>query len=293
MVPETNFMNAIEQEHYSFGPWLVKIKKIEDIPPQYLLESDLILSADFAFKVPIEKDRLMVEPGSVLYNKVILIEELKMIVFSAEDNQEVIKKEEIYFNEIDYIVRGAELLNSYMIFACKNQTYKIKYNTVSEEIAIEAVILIRDRIPNRNNKYNIEKTKNIDTSKLLLYFNFTKNEVSTESISVVEYKEEKRFTIFDLIKFELNSDNLKRYRLNEILTLKNELELIFVIRGNNDFEILRNYNYAYRNIFIRLDKIRDIKTFEHDKYKSIKTMRIELENNIIEFNVDTDYDLIN
>lgn len=291
MISETNFMNAIEQEHYSFGPWLVKIKKTEDIPPQYLLESDLILSADFAFKVPIEKDRVMVKPGSVLYNKVILIEELKMIVFSAKDNQEDIKKEEIYYNEIDYIMHGAELLNSYMTFVCKNETYKIKYNTVSEEIALEVIRLIRDRIPNGGKKYNIEKTKNIDTSKLLLYFNFVKNEVSNEPIVVVEYKEEKIFSIFDLVKFKLNSENLKRYRLNEILTLKNELELIFVIKGNNDFERLRNYNYAYQNIFIRLDKIQDIKLINHDKYKSMKIMKIKLENNIIEFNVDSQYSL--
>ncbi len=291
MISETNFMDAIEQEHYSFGPWLVKIKKTEDIPPQYLLESDLILSADFAFKVPIEKDRVMVKPGSVLYNKVILIEELKMIVFSAKDNQEDIKKEEIYYNEIDYIMHGAELLNSYMTFVCKNETYKIKYNTVSEEIALEVIRLIRDRIPNGGKKYNIEKTKNIDTSKLLLYFNFVKNEVSNEPIVVVEYKEEKIFSIFDLVKFKLNSENLKRYRLNEILTLKNELELIFVIKGNNDFERLRNYNYAYQNIFIRLDKIQDIKLINHDKYKSMKIMKIKLENNIIEFNVDSQYSL--
>ncbi len=51
-----DFMNNLQKEYNDFGPWLTVVESIEEIPQQFIGHEELILSADFSFKVPVGED---------------------------------------------------------------------------------------------------------------------------------------------------------------------------------------------------------------------------------------------
>lgn len=281
-----NYMNKNEQEQYSFGPWLVVIDSIELIPPQYLDFQRDIMDAEFAIKVPVNKDRKDVTPGMLMYKEVLVFNEGDITILKSTNSR--IVKEVVSIKDINFIIRGGELLHNYITIGTKNQLFTIKYYSVSYEINSKIVSFVRDYFQDGRER-QIRSSMQKDYSENDLYKFFGKSNHQADEFYVVGHQKDCFIPMYPDSVFNRIRNIFKRKHIDEVLFLASEHELV-IISGDIDRATKSSVDYSYRHIYVKLDRVNNMSMIQDDHIDGLNTLQFLFGKSRIRVNVEDSFD---
>jgi len=279
------FMSKDEQEQYSFGPWLVVVDSKELIPPQYLDYERLIMDAEFCIKVPVNKDRQTVKPGELMYKEVIIMDAYLITILTY--NEKKIFKEDIKMSEIDYVIRGGELLHNYITFGTKSKTFTISYYSVSYDINSKIIKYIRKHFQG-GNITSINETLKEDFFDNNLYKFFQKSNQQSADFHILGYQKESLIPFYANVGFGRIKNKFKSEKIEEIMFLASAQELV-IISGDIDKAKKSSVDYSYRHMYIRIDGIKKIRLVQDDVNENIYLLELSFERNRLKLKVEESY----
>lgn len=272
-------MESIEHEYDHFGPWLLPIKSEADIPHQYFEHLDMINAAKFCFKIPIKEERRKLRPGMLLYNKVIVIEQQRIVELSVIDHQVTIQT--IDFKDVLYITHRGDLLNCEISLTTKNNCMRIRYNLVSMDFASIVMRLLRDSINSSPEVAADVATPTQPHSELQIftYFCITENEVNKPKILNYQPSLDLGF-----LKSNKLFQSLNKYCLLDSMYMTNGVEFIIASRGQ---DIIQEHdtNYKFGHTFIPLKNIRKMFHEPDDSFKELQKITVAVGNQQVHFYV--------
>lgn len=280
-------MDNIATEYHRFGPWLLEINADLDIPPQYSDKNDLILSAKYSFKVPVNKDRIQMKPGMLLYEYVISIFADKLIIFHIH-NQSV-QQSSILFKEIQYIVQGGELLRNYIQIATPEKIHTFPYHSVSHEVTSKVVTMLRSGMLNDAKPSSFTALEEDKLKHLSLYKYLMAKRVIDESANIVAYQPYQKIKLNKSEKWSWWINLFRRNKLPELLIVSKNKELI-IASSDIEKKSKETVDYSHRHIFISIDKILDIKITNSERFIDVNNLTFIIGDNKIVLNVMKDFD---
>ncbi len=282
-------MNALEKEYYDFGPWLIEIKQLEDIPQQYMPKRATILGgAKCSFKVPIKKEWRNIHPGMLLYNTVIAIHDDKIIIYKAVDIG--IEESIIDVKDIRYLVHSTDLLDSHIIIGTDVKLYDVDYNSVSQEISNRVIDKMRTSVFRESSKIHFEDIKGIDGVESIVYNELMQRESDSETFKVLAFQPFVKLEKHNPTTAELLLQTHKKYDLQDAVLLTNGKELI-VVNRNKEVKRSKDADYSFRHTFIRLDDIAEIKLVDDVEMIHLKSLVIYSGDSHVTFKVSDEFDL--
>lgn len=279
-------MNSAEREYHRFGPWLLEIKAEIDLPRQYNDKKTLILSADFIFKVPVNRDRIQMRPGMLLYDYVVSIFADRVVIFNIVND--CLKESVILFKDIQYIIQGGELLRNYIQVVTNEKSYTINYHSVSHEITSKAMSMIRKGILYSAPKINIQLVQDVKLYQLSLFKYLKSKKVIDETVKIVAYQTAKKVKLKCSEKRAKIINIFKRNKLHEILVVVNDKELI-VVSSDIDHKKKETVDYSYRHIFISIEKMIDIKIRGNKIYDGVNDLTIIIGETSVSLEITEDF----
>lgn len=293
MVPMTDdrrrrsHMNALEKEYYDFGPWLIEVKELEDIPQQYLTKRQTILDAGFCFKVPIKKEWRNTHPGMLLYNSVIAIHRDKIVILKAVNGE--VEETDIAVEDVRYIVHSTDLLDSHIIVATDHKIYDVDYNSVSQEISNHVINMMREYIFRASDKIRLEQIHEVGPVDSQLYHELINRESEHEDMKVLAYQPDIHLERHNPSTLEVLLQTHKKYELQDMVVLTNGKELIIVSR-NKEVKRLKDADYSFRHTFMRLDDITEMLLVDEAEMEHLKSLVIYTGDTHISFKVSDEFD---
>lgn len=280
-------MNSVEREYHCFGPWLMEIKNESDLPRQYTEKKEFILSADFSFKVPVNKDRIQMRAGMLLYDCIVSIFIDRVVIFTITNNS--LKESVILFKDIQYIIQGGELLRNYIYLVTNDNSYTVNYYSVCYEITSKAMEMLRLgalSVPQQvKEQLLIQDTK---LEHLPLYKYIKSKRVIDETAKILAYQPAKKVTIKRNGKGTNIINLFRKNKLYEILVVVNNEELI-IVSSDIDHKRKETVDYSYRLIFISINKIIDIKKRANKIYNGVNDLIVVLGEKSICLEVTEDF----
>ncbi len=299
------FMHIKDKEYHEFGPWLLEIKAPEDIPPQYIEETDQILSASYAFKVPVLLVRREIRPGALMYNQVVML--FKDHIAMLEYDEGALRTREMKFSEMEYTIHGGELLSSYMKFSGVGDSMKITYNSVSNDVTEHVMDHIRRAVlsfkdlrgraeESQNDGPHNDQDLELDGSLSELkdsqiYKYFCIKEVPKTPLEIIAYQPFVNLTEHLPIRLPYFLEKFYMYKLNDTLFMTSPNELII---ANRDRTIQKSgdVNYAFAHTFIPLAGIQSVHMVADDKFEALGIIEIELEGlTNVRISVENSFDI--
>jgi hypothetical protein len=276
-------MDNVAHEYDHFGPWLLQVKSVQDIPHQYFEYQDTILAAKYCFKTPIKNERRKVHAGMLLYNKLILIEEHRIVELAVINDQ--ITTNELLFKDVQYLIHQGDLLNCEICLVSHNNNLNIQYNLVSMDIAGEVMQLLRDSV-NASEQSSKRPGKSPQKhSELQIFSYFCITEQESQSMEILNYQPCIELGILATNKL---FQSLTKYRLLDSMFMTNGVELIIANRGK--YVVQENdTNYKYGHTFIPLKQITNISQQNDGIFKAMKQINIEVGEKLIQVTVDKDF----
>jgi hypothetical protein len=272
-------MESIEHEYDHFGPWLLPIKSEADIPHQYFEHLDMINAAKYCFKIPVKEERRKLRPGMLLYNKLIVIEDERIVELSVVDHQ--ISTHVISFKDVLYITHRGDLLNCEISLTTTNDCMPIRYNLVSMDFASAVMRLLRDSINSAPELVaNVAPpTQPHSELQIFTYFCITENEVNKPKILNYQPSLDLGF-----LKSNKLFQSLNKYCLLDSIYMTNGVEFIIASRGQ---DIIQEHdtNYKFGHTFIPLKNIQEIFHEDDDTFNELQRVTIELGYQQVQFSV--------
>ncbi|WP_022943160.1 hypothetical protein [Psychromonas hadalis] len=276
-------MDNIAHEYDKFGPWLLQVKSIQDIPHQYFEHQDTILAAKYCFKIPIKEDRRALHAGMLLYNKLIIIDEQRIVEFSVVNDQ--IITHELLFKDVQYLIHQGDLLNCEICLISQKNSLNFQYNLVSMDIAGDVMHLLRESInvvEQSSARPDILSQKH---SELQIFSYFCITEKENQSLQILNYQ---AGLALGLLASNQLFQSLTKYQLLDSMFMTNGVELIIANRGK--YVVQENEtNYKFGHTFIPLKHITNISQQHDEMFKTIKQINIELGGQLLQASVDKDF----
>ena len=133
-------------EYDAFGPWIYRIDAEHAVPPQFAPFCDE-QKAVLMFKIPREIERRRVKPGMPLYDYLVSAEEQRLLILHRVENE--IEQCGIAYQEITGLRVTRYFLQGMLWIYTRGKIYKLPFNTVSMDIIMQLVMLLRQNIPHR------------------------------------------------------------------------------------------------------------------------------------------------
>jgi len=277
-----NDFNVNDPEYAAFGPWIIPIKKAEQLPPRFVDAVDMTIDYDYIFKVPRSVDRRDVRPGMDMYDAVVGLKDTTLSVYERNDTQ--ITGYTVNIDEICSIVVHQNLLSGHLYLYSAHKMFTIPFNTVSLGEINVLVKLIRDR-------YTLGKKT------------FQMNHLPEESIHALDhyYKNEWRglkseeadlslLAMQPITKLSYKSDHIVKKFLNRLsrshikssLYMTNGRELILSKNGE-DFARFRKADYSISKTYIPFNNIEKISTDTFDTLEEVNQLTFTVGENNFSF----------
>jgi hypothetical protein len=162
-------MDARQREYDRFGPWAFEISA-EDPPPPlflpYLTRSDPAL---LSIKLPRRIDRQEARPGMDLYDHVICLYEDDMVVLQRVGQG--VRSETCRYRDVQYLRVARSLLRGDLHLGLPGRTFDIRYNTVSDDLLLRVVDVIRQRYGGERGEAPLATEPEVAAAGLSFYFN--------------------------------------------------------------------------------------------------------------------------
>jgi len=282
-------MNASELEYHCFGPWILEIKEDYPMPPlfvPYYKESNNYL---MLIKVPRNTDRAHSLPGMDLYQYVIGMYD--NYVYILERNGKTVLETKFLYGEIEGIENFTDLLLGRLTIYLKDRKVKVNYSSVSEDIIINLIKIIRDRYTKKIYKempmYNKE-CENLDT----LYINLLhsmKSRGDLMNISAVQPTIKVKATNQSILKKLLYS--LNQQKLLSSIHLSNDKELLVLSRGKA-FKFRSDTILSYSLTYIPIEKIQTITFVKDETHFNLQKLYININDYEYIFYIDINSKLL-
>lgn len=272
-------LSKSELEHHRFGPWLIEIKKSEDIPPQYKDVETNILSAKYAFKVPINKDRTSTKPGNLLYDMVVCIDKVEIRVYKHKDKTQSIQQ--ISIADIKYITVTSNLLSNSIEVHSDTHIIKVPYNSISEPVANKAIELLRDNLfmDNSSLKKNTMPVNKVSPS-LLISNLLIAEQIYTPSM-LLTYEAETKILPMEVSNWDKITLTYNPYQVQESASILNSKELV-IINRTDQLKRRKDVDYGYRINYIPLTSISKLAIEPSASFKDVMTVKVHCGNDLVE-----------
>lgn len=276
------------KEYDEFGPWILEINTIEDIPKLFIPYCSEIDDALLLIKIPRNIERRNANPNMDLYDYVLGVYEEYLIILKRDSkNIEVI---EIKFKDVIAITNRMDLLLGIVTFYLSKKIISFNYSVVSGDIIRRLLKLIRERYaPNSNFifegllDYNL--IEDVDSLYINLLSQFAKPEDHFKVLAI--QSSVKAIPIYTSIGKKI-MDLLNIYKenlLQNTMYLTNEKELLIVTRGKT-FRRPKAINYTYDFTYIPISKIVNIRFDSISEYDNISPFFIEIQDHSFKYYFD-------
>ena len=283
----SDYMNTLQKEYNGFGPWLIHIEDVEEVPQQYITHRDEILAADYAFKVPVKQDRHRLRPGMLMYNTVIAIYPDKLLILKASADS--LTDYEVKFSEIRYLTSSRDLLDSHFIIGTDVRTFDIDYNSVSTDISDVVMEMLKERI--FTDERAVADGKWLDPADI-------PKERYNVMISPVPEKDGMVFLGFQPGRpLEKNIKSTaeailnfaRRYDLQDLILMADKKTLL-VVDSVHEVKHAEDPDYSFRHVYIRLSSISAVEMVEDDSMKRLMSLVIHAGQCQMPFKVGDEFD---
>lgn len=283
----SDFMNNLEKEYNSFGPWLTHIALVDEIPQQYLSHKESIMGADYSFKVPVNESRRKMRPGLLMYNTVVSIYEDHLIILKSTNDG--ISEYDISFDEIRSLTVSRNLLDSHFIVLTDQKSYDIDYNSVSTEVSEKVAIMLRERIFRTPAGVNNQVSLDVNDIGAARYNHMLGSLLEEGPYHILAYQPERHVDKHYNSHTEAFLAGNKKYHLNDALFLAGQRGIV-VIDSVKEVKKADEADYSYRNVFIQTDQIRSIELVDEPTMDHLKKLVFQVGASPIEFTVSDEFD---
>lgn len=135
---------AERAEYAEFGPWILRMTVASDIPRAFLPWAEVLLQAEYVFKVPKSVDRRVARPGTDLYQAIYSFGSSGITLLTLADG--VVTERVVSMSDIQAIANRTNLLQSELaVYLSDGTTCTMPYNTVScDEIEVVMAFIKRE-----------------------------------------------------------------------------------------------------------------------------------------------------
>lgn len=266
-------MDKLKLEYDRFGPWIIEIKEAVDVPPQFERETDRILSAVRAIKIPKNIERRKLKPGMPMYDTVLAIYDGYIELMQRNDT--IITATSLNYRDIRIIEKVHDLMSGHVFFHAGQQIYSFAYNPISGEIIDDVLDFIRERYIEKSGVDGLEELPDIEVIDAPLYKNLMSGYMKKENVKALQYQP------FVELKHQKNTtwtallDLMDKPALQESLFLTNGFEFMTFSRIK-EVKKKGESDYGYRQLFIPLAYIKGISTFDDREMDDLMTLEIHV-----------------
>lgn len=280
-------LNEMELEHHRFGPWLLEIKKSEDIPPQYGGIETNILSANYAFKVPIDKDRRDTMPGDLLYDMIVCINDHEIMVYTHKDKTQSVQQ--IPLTDIKYITITSDLLTNSIEVHSESHVISVPYNSISEAVANKAMELLRDKLFSQGSSLEKIKMPSVKETPSMLINNLLIGEQIYAPSMLLTYEPTTKILPLTATNWDKVTLLYNAYQVQESATLLNSKELIMITRIKQ-IKKRKTVDYGYVLNYIPLMNISKLDIVASSSYTNVMALKVYCGKDLVESFVTTQFD---
>lgn len=265
-------------EAYAFGPWILKISDTYPIPQlfksyfeEYQSKKPLLF-----VKIPRNLDRQQIKGEIHLYEYVMAMYEDYIYLLKRAQNG--VEESRISYSEIECVENFIDLLDGRLTIYLQDRKVEIKYNSVSEDIVVEIIELIRSKYTER--VYSQAKMESLHLGSrmddlYLTLLNKLEKEGNKANLIAMQPNLKIKKTNDSMIKklFQL----IFYKKMLSSVYLVTEKELIVINRGKK-FKGFREAVYSYSHIYIPLENVLEIEKQSEEKYTNITKVEIKTQD---------------
>lgn len=283
----SDIMNLLQKEYNGFGPWLLPITDVEDIPQQYIRFKEKILSSDYCFKVPIRQERRKLRPGMLMYTAVIAINQKKILLLKATPDGLV--DQEIDFSSIRYLTVTRDLLDSHFIIGTDQKVYDIHYDSISTEISETVIDLLRHRI--FTEEAHVDDSVALDKSLVdkFRYGAMFESVLKGEKLNLIGYQPGIGIEKHHDTQFEAFLNSFRKYELQDLAVFAHPRSLI-LINSIKEIKRLNEHDYSYRYVFMKTADITSVELMDEPAAEHMKSLVFKIGEEVVSFKVTDEFD---
>ncbi len=266
-------------EYDSFGPWIYEISEDYPVPELFIKYVKNSEQPIFSIKIPRQIERRKARPGMPLYDYVINLYKTDILILKR-DGDKIISNSYLY-EKIECIQNQVDLLKGNLRIVMSDLVYNLPYNTVSENIIIHMLEIIRQWYT-VGSSCKIPEDSIVDTSKILLSFYFDalvdEEKIQNPGFKILSYQEESSVSLYEKGVCRKLQNRLLGKKLLESLHLSDGRELIIISRGI-PFKRRNQAVYSKETYYVPINKIKGIVWKDDQRNSAISNMTIITSNN--------------
>ncbi len=267
------------KEYDSFGPWIYEISEEYPLPEQFKQYIRTNEEALFSIKIPRKIERKKAHPGMPLYDYVVNLYKDDIHILKREDDG-IIGASYLY-KSIECIQNRENLLNGNLRIIMSDIVYDLPYNTVSVNIILSMVEIIRQKYTDIAS-FPMSENSIVDISKrnLSFYFNGVVNDKRNRNpeFKILVYQEESSVGFWETGFIRKLQHRVFGKKLLESLHLSDGRELIILSRGL-PFRRRGQAVYGKETFYVPIRKIRNILWEDDQRNLTISNMTLLTSNN--------------
>lgn len=244
-------MDAVQREYERFGPWVSPIDTAEDVPQQFLRYQELITTAVFAFKIPINVERRNVKQGMPLYHTVVAFTAEQLVLLQRTGKE--VHATEVPYKEIQYLQHVSNVLLGELLLGTAEQIHVLSFNPVEIEPVEKGIGIIRKNYLHEESRLDLSALDQTEENKSLLYENLIEQRFKGEHLKVIQYQPPVGLKKNPGKALEPNLPAQEPV-LQDSLFLTNGAELIAINR-KEETKGTKKADYGYRYTFIPAHKV--------------------------------------
>ena len=266
-------------EYDSFGPWIYEISESHPIPKEFKQCSFLLEKVLLSIKIPRQIERRNARPDMPLYDYVVTLYKKHIQILERKD-QEIIENNYLYEN-IECLQNRQVLLNGNLRIIMSDKVYNLPYNTVSVEIIVRMIQIIRQQY-NDGPILPIMEYREIkkDLINLSFYFQGIINDekLNNPGFKIIALQNERSISSWETGFFRNLLSRIFGKKLLESLHLSNGNEIMIISRG---LSLKRRGQaiYSKETFYVKINKIKDLLWINDVKNLKLIDLTIVTSNN--------------
>ena len=275
--------STLQQEYDAFGPWLLEIKHVHDIPRTFADEFHLTDDILIAVKVPRPIERRQARPGQILYDGIVCLYKREIKILHREDD--TVHVESVAYKDIVTIQDVRELLSGELRIQSNSRSYSIPYNMVSQDMIDHIVGILRDKYVGSQSTMVANEPEFPAIELPLLFKNALKKVQTSEKVSLLAYQPNMTLEGNASDEFERFENIYNSYTLYCSLFLRGEREII-VISSNKPIKRRLEVDNSYILTYIPYDHLRDMQIQKDNKFIGLRHLLLKFGHQTLEFMLD-------
>lgn len=243
-----------QKEYDLFGPWILEVKEIDEVPDAFLPVYPEGGDIDLAFKIPRHVERRNANPGEDLYDYMVILRSEALEIHRRRDDG--LSSSVVLYEKIGGIKIRFDLLLGEVTIYHADGSVSFSFNTVSEDLIETLVAMLRKRYP--VGKGTPLPPDAVDIDELTHHYRVLSNrERKDASVSILAFRDDLLIEKREKTIWDRGLDVIRRPRVRPTMTLATETELI-LYRGEPQIVRFNKGNYGYSRTLIPRSAIRDI-----------------------------------